>query len=74
MMHLDVTEVVPRVNVDYLRNEPFVEEMEHLADAVARLEALRPGVLPGADAIRAAVHLVGYDIAYRRGPGERVPR
>ncbi len=62
---LDVERLSRWVDVDYLRGEPSVEQMEHLSDALARLEALRPGVIPEDDAICAAVHLVGYDVAKR---------
>lgn len=42
--------------------------MEHVADALTQLASLQPGVIPDDHAIRAAVHLVGYDIAFRVGP------
>jgi hypothetical protein len=65
---LDTTRLDPVVDLDYLRHEADLEGMEHLADAALRLDALTPGVAPDDDAIRAAVHLVGYDIAFRQGP------
>ncbi|ANP73021.1 hypothetical protein PA27867_2069 [Cryobacterium arcticum] len=65
---LDLGRLTPVVDVDYLRSEPEAREMEYIADALLNLEALRPGLIPDDDAIRAAVHLVGYDIAFRVGP------
>lgn len=65
---LDLERVTPVVDVAYLRDEPNALEMEHIADALMHLETLRPGVIPDDDSIRAAVHLVGYDIAFRVGP------
>jgi hypothetical protein len=56
------------VDVDYLRGEPSVGHMAYLSDALDRLGTLRSGVIPDDDAICAAVHLVGYDVA-KRDPG-----
>jgi hypothetical protein len=65
---LDVGRLVPVPDVDYLCGEPLAWQMEHIADALTKLKIMHPGVLPDDDVIRAAVHLVGYDIAFRRGP------
>lgn len=62
---LDVSRLTPVVDVEYLRRSTDAQEMEHIADALMKLTSLRSGVIPDDDAIRAAVHLVGYDIAFR---------
>ncbi len=62
---LDMTRLSSGVDVDYLRGESSVGHMAYLSDALDRLEILRSGVIPDDDAICAAVHLVGYDVAHR---------
>ncbi|MCI4659575.1 hypothetical protein [Cryobacterium zhongshanensis] len=66
---LDISRLTPVLDVGYLRDETATQEMVHVVDVLTQLKSLRPGVIPDDDAIRAAVHLVGYDIAYRRGAG-----
>lgn len=64
---LDQSHMRLLVDRDYLNDRSTPRHMKALGGAYQRLEALKPGVLPDDDAIRAAVHLVGYDVVTRAG-------